>query len=170
MSPAELAVRFWKLRSSVRLLREPDERKALMGGTRTGVDGLGGFVAALAGGLKETGGGRRVVRLSSGGLVCETGPDRTESRGRCCVESRLAGSDSALRLDSRVRGSGASRVAEGTSASAPARGARVDVLDWATPERASSYSPRGAWADDDGSWLRGEAGGGESSSGAASAA
>lgn len=53
--------------SRVRLLREPDERKARIGGTRTGFEAGGSvLLLALRGGLYETGGRcERDARLSS---------------------------------------------------------------------------------------------------------
>ena len=68
--------------SSVRLFREPEDRKPRIGGTRTGVDVFG--VLLLRGGRNETGGRCETeVRFSSVGLVLESVLGRINSRWPC---------------------------------------------------------------------------------------
>lgn len=66
--------------SRVRLLREPEDRKARIGGTRTGVD-VDGCALWLTGGRYETGGRCETdTRLSSGGFELDSALGRINSR------------------------------------------------------------------------------------------
>lgn len=88
--------------SRLRLLREPDDRKPRIGGTRTGVELLD-CVFAFGGGLYDTGGRWNETRLSSGGLDFDPPNDLIRSSSLCpCTESggvQASGDDVAAALE-----------------------------------------------------------------------